>query len=85
MKLGFNAEGPRFVREHLATTHDVDDILSMATVEIVDPPSLEGCEQGMTCYVRSQVASCDVWSQVALCGCKPTLVVSCDVCACGAF
>ena len=38
---GFNAEGIRFLREHVVTTHDVDDILSVATVEIVNQPSLE--------------------------------------------
>ena len=41
---GFNAEGPRFLREHVATTHDVDNILSVATVAIVHRPSLEGRE-----------------------------------------
>ena len=41
--------------------------------------------QRMTCDVRLQVVSCDVRSQVGMCGCEPTLVVSCDVRACGAF
>ena len=41
--------------------------------------------QSMTCDVRSQVASCDVGQQGAMCTCEPILVKTCDVCACGAF
>ena len=31
---GFNAEGPRFLREHMAAAHDMDDILSVVTVAL---------------------------------------------------
>ena len=39
----------------------------------------------MSCNVRSQVESCDVRSQVAMYACGPTLAVTCDVRAWGAF
>ena len=33
---GFKAEGPKYLREHLAKEHDVDDVLSMVTVVLED-------------------------------------------------
>ena len=33
---GFKAEGPKYLREHLAKEHDVDNVLSMVTVALED-------------------------------------------------
>ena len=35
--------------------------------------------------IETKVASCDVWSQVAMWECKPIFVETCNVCACSVF
>ena len=100
LPLDRNVQRERYVKEHYYTVHGIrespqknllvvgcyNDLDSLVSEDVLCPKSWHiNHNQSMTFNVRLQLVV--VWYVVASCNLrvKPIFVVTCDVCACGAF